>query len=192
MIENNGKPWVESPPLHIKSDDVCIHTLLERISEKFTSSIIGIDAPLSKPENGAWRECENKLHGLGISCFPSGAEWTREWVEKGINLKKWAENQLDATVIEVYPYAARKAFGIGINEKIKKKTKAGRRVIQDGLSELIEGLNEITKDMSKDTPLTDDELDALLSAYIAYCKVNGNFKKLDGKDGTIYLPLKRI
>jgi predicted nuclease with RNAse H fold len=98
---------------------------------------------------------------MGFACYPSGAQWVRQWMEKGIELKRWSENQLDATVIEVYPYAARRSLDIGV--KVKKKTKYGRMVIQEELVALAGGLDQITSDIL----LSDDELDAILSVYTA-------------------------
>lgn len=185
IVEKDGKPWIESPPLHIKSDDVLIHSCIIQRAENFSYKIIGIDAPLSLPEHGTMRECERRLRKHGIPCYPSGAQWVSRWVDKGIELKKWAQAELDARVIEVYPYAARKILNIGIDEK--KKSKEGRKVIQDALSGFIAGLDEITGDRL----LFDDELDAILSAYVAYCEGNGIAFKIDGEDGVIYVPMKR-
>ncbi len=185
LVERNGKPLMESPPAHIKSDDELIHSCIIQMAENFSSKIIGIDAPLSLPAHGTMRECEIRLRKHGIACYPSGAEWVSRWVNKGIKLKEWAEKELDAMVIEVYPYAARRALDIGAH--VKKKTKQGRRVIQDGLLRFIGGLDELTKDKL----LSDDELDAILSAYTAYCEGKGVAIKIDGKDGEIYLPVKR-
>jgi predicted nuclease with RNAse H fold len=185
LVEKNGKPRMESPPLHIKSDDAIIHSCIIQMAENFSSKIIAIDAPLSRPEHGTMRECEIRLRRHGIACYPSGAEWVSKWVSKGIELKKWAEDELDARVIEVYPYAARRALDIGA--EVKKKASEGRRVIQDGLLRLIGGLDEFTKDKL----LSDDELDAILSAYTAYCEGKSAAVKIDGKDGEIFLPVKR-
>ncbi len=185
LLEKDGKPWIESPPMHIKSDDELIHSSIIQIAENFSSRIIGIDAPLSLPEHGTMRECELRLRKHGIACYPSGAAWVSKWVSKGIALKKWAESELGAKVIEVYPYAARRALNIGAD--VKKKAKRGRRNIQDGLLALIEGLDAV----AKDNLLSDDELDAILSAYTAYCEGKGIASKIDGDDGVIYLPLKR-
>jgi len=46
-------------------------------------------------------------------------------------------------------------------------------------------------DLTKDGLLSDDELDAILSAYTAYCEGIGIAVKIDGTDGVIYLPGKR-
>lgn len=185
LVEKNGKPWIESPPLHIKSDDELIHSCIIQMAENFNSKIIGIDAPLSLPDHGTMRECEIRLRKHGIACYPSGAEWVSKWVSKGIELKDWAEKELNAKLIEVYPYAARAALDIGA--EVKKKTNTGRRIIQEGLLRFIGGLDELTEDKL----LSDDELDAILSAYTAYCEGKGVAIKIDGKDGEIYLPVKR-
>jgi predicted nuclease with RNAse H fold len=186
LIEQNGEPLIENPPEHTVSDDKKIRDYLTGLSGNSGSSIIGIDAPLSRPEHGTMRECERRLRKHGIPCYPSGAQWVSRWVDKGSELKKWAEAELDARVIEVYPYAARRILNIGIDEK--KKSKAGRKVIQDVLSGFIAGLDEITGDEL----LSDDELDAILSAYVAYCEGNGIASKIDGGDGVIYVPMKRL
>ncbi len=185
LVEKDGKPWIESPPLHIRSDDELIHSSIIQIAENFGSRIIGIDAPLSLPEHGTMRECELRLRKHDIACYPSGAAWVSKWVRKGIALKKWAENELGAKVIEVYPYGARRALNIGAD--VNKKAKGGRRNIQDGLLRLIQGLDALTKD----NLLSDDELDAILCAYTAYCEGKGIATKIDGGDGVIYLPVKR-
>ena len=184
LVEKNGKPLIENPTEHTVSDDKKIRDYLIGLSENSSSRIIGIDAPLSRPEHGTMRECERRLRKHGIPCYPSGAQWVSRWVEKGMELKAWAEAELDARVIEVYPYAARKILDIGIDEK--KKSKAGRKVIQDALSGFI-GMGEITGDRL----LFDDELDAILSAYVAYCDGIGIASKIDGGDGVIYVPMKR-
>lgn len=184
LVERNGKPWLESPPLHIISDDALIRSSIILMSENSGSRIVAIDAPLSRPVHGSMRECEKRLRKHGIPCFPSGAEWVSAWVDKAIGLKEWAENQLDAKVIEVYPYAARVTLGMDV----KKKTKKGRQLIQKRLLEFIEGLNEIIQDKV----LSHDELDAILSAYTAYLEGNGNAVGIDGVDGAIYLPLRKV
>ncbi len=185
LIEKNGMPFMETLPEHVISDDSLIHSFIKHISEKAGSMIIAIDAPLSKPEHGTMRECETRLRKHGIACYPSGAEWVSKWVNKGIDLKEWAEKETGVKVIEVYPYASRRTLGIGT--EVKKKTGIGRRVIQDGLLLLIGGLDEITNDRL----LSDDELDAILAAYTAYCEGTGIAIKIDGSDGDIYLPVKR-
>ena len=103
LIEKNGKPWIENLPVHIISEDELIHASIAQAAENFESKIIAIDAPLSRPEHGSMRECEKRLHKHGIPCFPSGARWVSNWVEKGIKLREWAEKELGASVIEVYP-----------------------------------------------------------------------------------------
>ena len=176
---------IESQPLHIISEDKLIRCAIMQISENFGSSIIAIDAPLSRPDHGTMRECEKRLRTHGIACFPSGADWVRKWVDKGIALKEWAEKELGARVIEIYPYAARLELDVGAD--VKKKTRNGRALIQERLLGSIGGLREMTADIL----LSDDELDAILSAYTAYLYEKGNAYEIDGGDGVIYLPLKK-
>lgn len=186
LLEKNGKPFIKSPPLHIISDDACIRLSIQQMSENFRYKTIAIDAPLSLPEHGSMRECERRLRKRGIACFPSGAKWVSKWVNKAIELKGWAEKELGASVIEVYPYASRRALGMDIGWN--KKSKKGRQVIQDNLLGLIKGMDEVIGDKL----LSDDELDAIISAYTAYLEGTGNAIKIDGLDGVIYIPLKRL
>ncbi|MBW6518058.1 MAG: DUF429 domain-containing protein [ANME-2 cluster archaeon] len=185
IVEIHGEPWILARPEHIKSDDTLIHAIITGMKAGHAPCIVAIDAPLSRPEHGSMRDCERRLRKYGISCYPSGADWVSDWVDKGIELKYWCERTFGARVIEVYPYAARRALNIGA--RVRKKSKKGRQMIQKGLGDIIRGIDE----MAGDTLLSDDELDAILSAYTAYCVSCGSFRKMDGKDGTIYIPLKR-
>lgn len=184
IVEHNGQPRINNPTVHIISDDAQIHSSIIQMSGNPGSTIIGIDAPLSRPDHGNMRECEKRLRKHGIPCYPSGAEWVCQWVDKGIELKEWAQHELGARVVEVYPYASRKSLGIGAH--VKKKSKRGRRVIQDGLLTLIGRMDEIAGDRL----LSDDELDAILSAYTVYCVDHDNAYKMNGMDGAIFLPMK--
>ncbi|MDF1557625.1 MAG: DUF429 domain-containing protein [ANME-2 cluster archaeon] len=184
IIDRHGTPWIHSLPEHIISEDTLIHGTIARMSSDHASCIVAIDAPLSRPDHGSMRDCEKRLRKHGIPCYPSGAKWVQDWVDKGIELKGWCENTVGTRVIEIYPYAARRALDIGA--RVKKKSKEGRRVIQKGLCEIIGGMNE----MNQDILLSDDELDAIIAAYTAYCVEQGNFNKMDGFDGAIYIPLK--
>ncbi|HEY9204421.1 MAG TPA: DUF429 domain-containing protein [Candidatus Methanoperedens sp.] len=185
LVEKHGKPTMESPPVHIISEDELIRKCITQMSEHFQQRLIAMDAPLSRPEHGTMRECEKRLRKRGIACFPSGADWVTGWVDKAIGLKAWAKKELSARMIEVYPYAARRALDMGTD--VKKKTKEGRHEIQEGLLKLIWGLDELTGDKL----LSDDELDAILSAYTAYLKEKGDADSVDGTDGVIFLPLRR-
>ncbi len=185
IVENSGVPFMERRPEHIISEDALIRSFIENALENYESTIVGIDAPLSRPKHGTMRECEKRLRKRGIACYPSGADWVSKWVSKAIDLMEWAEKETGSTVIEVYPYAARIELGIGAQEK--KKTGKGRRIIQDGLVGMIGGLDEITNDAL----LSDDELDAILAAYTAYCEGAGIATRVDGFDGAIYLPSRR-
>ncbi|MCL7413978.1 MAG: DUF429 domain-containing protein [ANME-2 cluster archaeon] len=185
IVEKNGSPWIYAQPEHVISDDALIHAIIAGMKTGHATCIVAIDAPLSRPDHGSMRDCERRLRTYGIPCYPSGADWVSDWVDKGIDLKSWCEKTFGARVIEVYPYAARKALNIGAC--VRKRSKKGRQMIQEGLGDIIRGMDE----MAGDTLLPDDELDAILSAYTAYCVLCGSFRKMDGKDGTIYVPLKR-
>lgn len=91
LVEKHGRPTIESPPVHIISEDELIRKCITQMSENFQSRIIAMDAPFTRPEHGTMGECEKRLRKHGIACFPSGAEWVADWVDKAIGLKAWAE-----------------------------------------------------------------------------------------------------
>ncbi len=69
-VEKNGKPWIESPPLHIKSEDALIHSCIIQIAESFGSRIIAIDAPLSRPKHGTMRDAKDGFGNMESPAIP--------------------------------------------------------------------------------------------------------------------------
>ncbi len=143
--------------------------------------LVAIDAPLTFPVTGVWRECELMLRRLGISCYPPGAPFFRKITELGVSLRCALEKK-GIQAIEVYPYATRLRCNVGA--KAKKKTLQGRRQIQNDLGKLVVGLPEGI--------LSHHLLDAILAAYTAYLAAHGMAENLSGADGTIVIPKKDL
>lgn len=141
--------------------------------------LVAVDAPLTFPITGIWRECDLMLHKLGISCYAPGASFFRRITGLGVNLRRALEKR-GIKAIEVYPYTTRLRCNVGA--KVKKKTLQGRRQIQNDLGKLVVDLpREI---------LSDHLLDAILAAYTSYLAAHDMAETLSGRDGTIVIPKK--
>jgi hypothetical protein len=144
--------------------------------------IIAIDAPLSLPKgrksleqksNIHLRECDRELLRNKIKFFPITLGPMRELTKRGIKLKKIL-NKKGFEVIEVYPGGAQDLL------KIPRKSK--------GIEELKKGLEMLgIKGLSKN--MTDHELDAVTSAYIAKLYLEKKYIAYGNNDeGIIIMP----
>lgn len=144
--------------------------------------IIAIDAPLSLPKgrkslkrksNIHLRECDRELLRNKIKFFPITLGPMRKLTERGIKLKKILSEE-GFEVIEVYPGGAQDLL------KIPRKNK--------GLKKLREGLEAIgIKGLSEN--MTDHELDAITSAFIAKLYIEKKYVAYGNKDeGVIIMP----
>jgi len=144
-----------------------LHELLPPTEEVAT---VAIDCPLSRPQGGGvWRACEESLHSEGMSVFPSGAPWTRDWVDLGIALADRLTT-LGYLPIEVYPYASRLGLGIGIDDKrtLDKHTPEGRTAILADLERLGVALGQNREMLTRDH----DALDSVICAYTGFLWAN--------------------
>lgn len=138
----------------------------------------GIDAPLSFPVRGAFRECERLLLKMGIRLFPSGAPFFRKVALRGMEIAEELYSK-GIRVYEVYPYATRVILGIAPKAKKSKK----------------DGLVEISKALSKwieVDAVTHDEVDAVIAALTVKLYEEGRGVKLDGIDGSIIVPAGNV
>ncbi|WP_456467922.1 DUF429 domain-containing protein [Archaeoglobus sp.] len=140
--------------------------------------VAGIDAPLSFPERGAFRECERLLLKMGIRLFPSGAPFFQKIALRGMEIAEELRS-MGIEVYEVYPYAARAILNIA--PKAKKRTK--------------EGLDEIIRDLSRFVEVESanhDEVDAIIAALTVMMFDRGEGVLLKGSDGEIVVPKGRL
>jgi hypothetical protein len=147
-------------------------------TDALSEALVAIDAPLSMPKKGYWRECDKKLHQMGIACLPPGGKKFVKLTLKGMSISKLLSK---FKCIEVYPYATRVKLNIGIREK--KKMVKGRKKIKYDLLRLIKDPKKILSKIP-----SHDELDAIISAYTAYLFDKGETIALKGEDGCIYVP----
>ncbi|AEA47575.1 DUF429 domain-containing protein [Archaeoglobus veneficus] len=148
-----------------------------KYNEPVKCDAVGIDAPLSLPESGSLRECERKLLKLGIRLFPSGADFFRSVVNRGMEIAE-EFRKIGAEVFEVYPYATRRRLGIAPD--VKKSTKGGRERIIAELARFVEGIDNLSNH---------NEVDAVISALTVSLYYEGKARLLDGRDGAILVPL---
>uniref|UniRef100_A0A7J2TLE2 DUF429 domain-containing protein n=1 Tax=Archaeoglobus fulgidus TaxID=2234 RepID=A0A7J2TLE2_ARCFL len=134
---------------------------------------VGIDAPLTFPEKGMFRECERKLLQLGIRLFPSGAPFFRKTAILGMKIAEDLR-EMGLKVFEVYPYASRVLLKIA--PKANKRKKEGLREIRSALSRYIEV-----------PELSHDEIDAVISALTVREFIHGRGISVKG-EGEIILP----
>ncbi len=104
------------------------------------------------------------MRDSGISIFPSGSPWVRDWVNLGISLSKRLEAK-GFDCIEVYPYATRRGLDIGSlhGSLVNKKLLSGRMTILHDLERLVK-LRCHRGDLIHDH----DRIDAVLSALTAH------------------------
>jgi len=144
------------------------------ISERIVAA--GIDAPLSFPERGFFRECERRLLERGIKLFPSGSPFFKRVVERGIEIAYEFE-KIGIQVFEVYPFATRVLLDIAPDCNKRKKS-----CLNDIKKELE---NYVTAEIN-----THDEADAVISALTVKMFFEGQGELVSGKDGSILIPKK--
>lgn len=144
--------------------------------------IIAIDAPLSLPKgrkslekksNIHLRECDKELLKRKIKFFPITLGPMRKLTKRGIKLKRIL-NEKGFEVIEVYPGGAQDLL------KIPRKNE-DLEGLRKGLEAL--GIKGLLKNM------TDHELDAITSAYVAKLYLEKKYIAYGNKDeGVIIMP----
>lgn len=137
---------------------------------------VGIDAPLSLPQSGAFRECERKLLKMGIRLFPSGAGFFRRIADMGMEIAEFFQAR-GVEVYEVYPFASRVV--LGIEPRANKRTEAGLQRILASLKRYVDIDSNVR---------THDEVDAVISALTVMLYKSGRGRIVGGRDGRILVP----
>lgn len=137
--------------------------------------IIAIDSPLSfSLNNKPFRTCDLEARKRGFFVLPLSMTAMKKLTARGIKLKK-EFNEMGYQVIEVFPTGAFLALNIIPPKKSIEKT--------------IKGLRELGLIFSNDKTI--HELDAMISAYVAYKYYKGEVEILgNAEEGTIVIPKK--
>lgn len=181
------------------TSDVSIIELAARYSPRHAPAVVAIDSPLGFPKGvdclDPRHACESVHDFKGRACErdlrrarkPQISIYTTtkktqigDMIFRAISLAKNLR-ALGVEVIEVYPYASKRAlFG---NRIPKAKTPAEARFVTAGLKPLIPGLEAAPES------LEDDLLDALIAAYTARLYVCGQTTAFGlPEEGLIYTP----
>jgi predicted nuclease with RNAse H fold len=168
------------------------------LSERWSPTLVAIDSPLFLPRGlccldegcshpccndwaGEKRVAERELYRQGIRLYwTTRKTFIKAMICRSMALRRTLEAQ-GITVIEVYPYASKvRLFSRPIP---KKTTKAGRQWLRQRLEGLVPGLRE------HQGALSHDELDAVVAAYTAYLRGQGQAEAVgDPQEGVIYVP----
>ncbi|MDH5806896.1 MAG: DUF429 domain-containing protein [Candidatus Methanomethylicaceae archaeon] len=153
----------------VKTDEEILN--LANINPK----IIAIDSPLSfSLNNKPFRICDLEARRKGFFVLPLNIISMKKLTIRGIKLKK-EFNKMGFQVIEVFPTGAFLALNIIPPKKDIKKA--------------IKGLRELGLIFSNEKTI--HELDAMISAYVAYKYYKGEVEVLgNNEEGTIIIPKK--
>lgn len=154
----------------IKSDEEILN--LAKVNPK----IIAIDSPLSfSSNNKPFRICDLEARRRGYFVLPLSMKTMEKLTIRGIKLKR-DFNRMGYQVIEVFPTGAFLALGIIPPKK--------------NIEKAIKGLKELGLVFSNEKTI--HELDAIVSAYVAYKYYKGEVEVLgNNEEGTIVIPKKR-
>jgi len=172
-----------------------------RLSQRWSPAVVAIDSPLFLPRGlccldegcshpccndwaGEKRVAERELYRQGIRLYwTTRKSFIKPMIYRSMELRRILEAQ-NMPVIEVYPHASKvRMFGLPIP---KKSTRAGRQWLRQRLEGLVPGLRE------HERRLGHDELDAVVAAYTAYLRGQGQAEAVgDLQEGVIYVPKTR-
>lgn len=135
---------------------------------EFLSSfdVVVIDAPLSKPKGGAFRDFERVLLARGFKLLPPNLGSMAKLTELGCELREKLES-LGISVYETHPRTARAVMRL------------------DGI-ELFEAMSKYTFCSS---PRSKDDLDALTCLAVGLLHVKGLTEVIEGQEVRFLLPL---
>ncbi len=139
----------------------------ELISELSHARLVAVDAPLSLPNEGAFRDFERALLKRGYRLLPLSLTSMRKLANIGIELKNILENE-GVVVLETHPASAKRALGLS----------------DDDLVNIMKKLR-----FCKKLPRNKDEIDALVCLLVALLYVNGKTEEIKGEEGSMVLPL---
>ncbi len=133
----------------------------------------GIDAPLTMPEKGNFRECEKELIKRGIRIMPFFFLKKIHTIAKKI---KFELEKQEIKVFEVYPYATRKI--LNLSPEVNKR-RDYKKIFQN-----LTKFCKIDREKVKNHHL----VDAIICALTVKLFLKGQGEVISGKDGDILIP----
>ncbi|MDK2384618.1 MAG: hypothetical protein QI199_07420 [Candidatus Korarchaeota archaeon] len=139
------------------------HELLEGELE---TELVVIDAPLSLPKEGAFRDFERKVLLRGYRLLPIKRGPMRELAIIGSQLKLKLESK-GVKVLETHPSSALKAIGITRHQVVSLLSKMG---------------------FIPSPPKSEDDEDALICLLVGMLYLKGGVEIYEGEEGLMVLP----
>ena len=151
----------------IEISHVEFNELMARLSH---AELVAVDAPLSLPSKGAFRDFERILLKRGYRLLPLTLPSMKRLTLRGIELKRALESK-GVVVLETHPTSARKALGISSEDvvSIMKRWK-----------------------FRSNYPKNQDEIDALTCLLVALLYMDGKTEEFRGEDGSMVLPASGV
>lgn len=149
---------------HIHSDEEIV-----RKCEKVNPNLIGLDAPLSFPEEDGFREIDSKLVKRGYGVLPPTLGGMRSLTERGIKLAE-KFRILGLEVIEVHP----RTSGLILFDTESR---------EEWLLKLSESGWKVKSEMDE------HEIDSIMAALTGYLCLEGSVEKISAEgEGEIIIP----
>ena len=145
------------------------HELISLVKQ-CSPRVVAIDAPLSLPTTGAYRQVDLRLKKMGCPVLPPLFRGMKLLTERAIKLASMLRG-MGFNVIEVHPRSTLKLLGF--------KEPFSLDVIARSLGFTI---------VSPSSPLSKHELDAFAAAYTAWLHLRGKTLIVAEKDGSIVVP----
>ncbi len=130
------------------------------------AKLVAVDAPLSLPSKGAFRDFEKDLLRRGYKLLPLTLISMKKLALEGIELKRALEER-GVIVLETHPTSVRKALGLSNDDVIEVMKRWG---------------------FCKRPPKNQDEIDALTCLLVALLYMEGKTEEYKGKEGSMILP----
>lgn len=141
--------------------------IIERC-ESENPSTISIDAPLSFPDVGSFRKCDNELIKRGYRVFPPGFGGMKVLTERGIHLSKELRGN-GFEVIEIHPLTS----GMILFETKNR---------ENWLSSLSKQGWEL------ECGVSEHEVDSMIAAFVAFLHMRGETERIGEEGKEIVIP----
>ncbi len=138
----------------------------ELLEGKLKAELIVIDAPLSLPKEGAFRDFEREMLSRGYKLLPLKKGPMRELAIIGYKLKRKLEDE-GIKVLETHPASALKALGTTRHHVVSILSRIG---------------------FASNPPASRDDEDALICLLVGMLYLKGEVEVFEGRDGSIILP----
>ncbi|RLE67131.1 MAG: hypothetical protein DRJ47_01045 [Thermoprotei archaeon] len=143
---------------------------LLKVIELARPLLVSIDAPLSLPLKGFWRDVDKLMLKRGLRVLPPGIPGMLKLTRRAVKLKRMIDS-LGVDVIEVHPTSSLRVLGIPREKFLVFLRKRGF---------VVEGT------------VNNHTIDAAVAAYTGLLYLTGRVERVQGKEGEIIIPKKRL